>query len=452
MSSTTTPSPAPTRGRGWIRYTVLAMLFVVTVVNYADRSTISIAGDDIQKSLGLSSQELGFILSGFGWSYLVAQIPGGWLLDKYGAKRVYGWALFAWSAITALQGFIDFFTFLSPIALFFILRLLVGVAEAPSFPGNASILASWFPTQTRGRAVALINAAQYFGTVVFSPLMGWLVYSFGWQHVFWVVGGFGVILSGIWLVTIYTPRRHPRLSAQELDYLEKGGALVDMERNVSNAAAKLPFRVTLARLRFLLSRRLTLGVFCGQYFLNSITWFFLTWFPVYLVQERGMNILEAGFVTALPAICGFVGGIAGGALSDTLRHRLSHSVARKIPMGIGLVLAVSIIACNYIDTNWLIVTFMSLAFFGKGFGALGWVLVVDIAPAEFTGLTGSVFNTFGAVASITTPLIVGAIVDSTGSFELALLFIGANALLAAVCFLFLTGKIRRLVAPAQTLV
>jgi len=427
------------------------MLFVVTVINYADRSTISIAGDDIQKSLGLDSKQLGFILSGFGWSYLVAQIPGGWLLDRFGAKRVYGWALFAWSAITALQGFIDFFTFLSPVFLFFILRLLVGVAEAPSFPGNASILASWFPSKERGRAVALVNAAQYFGTVVFSPLMGWLVYSFGWQHVFWVVGAIGLLLSAVWLVTIYTPRRHPRLSPTELEYMEKGGALVDMERAVSNASARIPLGTTLKRLGFLLRKRLTLGVFFGQYFLNSITWFFLTWFPVYLVQERGMNILEAGFVAALPAICGFVGGVAGGALSDALRSRLSLSVARKIPMGVGLVMAVSIVACNYIDTNWLIVMFMSIAFFGKGFGALGWVLVVDIAPTEFTGLTGSVFNTFGAIASISTPLIVGDIVDSTGSFELALLFIGANALLAAGCFLLLTGKIRRLVAPADTL-
>ena len=111
----------------------------------------------------------------------------------------------------------------------------------------------------------------------------------------------------------------------------------------------------------------------------------------------------------------------------------------------------SIIVCNYVDVNWVIVAFMSLAFFGKGFGALGWVLVVDIAPKEFTGLTGSVFNTFGAVASITTPLVVGAIVSGTGSFSLALLFIGANAVLSVVCFLLVTGKLHRLEAPQNAL-
>lgn len=449
----TTSAPVDSPGKaGRIRYLILAMLFVVTTINYADRSTLSIAGDSMQDDLHISSGELGVLFSAFSWSYLVAQLPGGWLLDRFGSKKVYGLAIFLWSVFTMLQGAIGFFAG-AAVVLLFILRFAVGFAEAPSFPGNSRLVAAWFPTRERGFASALFNSAQYFATVAFAPLMGWLVTAMGWEHVFTVIGGVGVILALVWFKVIHAPRSHPRVQQAELDYIAAGGALVDMdaptadqEMGVRKATSG---RQNLHHIKALLKNRITLGVFIGQYFINTITWFFLTWFPVYLVQERDMSILEAGFVASLPALCGFIGGVLGGWLSDRLaRTGTSLTAARKIPIVTGLLLSTSIIICNYVNASWLVVTIMSLAFFGKGMGALGWAVMSDVAPKQIAGLAGGLFNTFGAVAGIVTPLVIGYILDATGSFDLALAFVSACAAMAVVSYLFIVREIKRIELPA----
>jgi ACS family glucarate transporter-like MFS transporter len=447
-----TAAPTATAQAGRIRYLILAMLFVVTTINYADRSTLSIAGDSMQRDLHVSSGELGVLFSAFSWSYLIAQLPGGWLLDRFGSKKVYGAAIFLWSVFTMLQGAIGFFAG-AAVVLLFILRFAVGFAEAPSFPGNSRIVAAWFPTKERGFASALFNSAQYFATVAFAPLMGWLVTTLGWEHVFTVIGGVGVVLAIVWSKVIYAPRSHPRMSKGELEYLSAGGALVDMdaptaaeEMSAKNATSS---KENLRHVGALLKNRTTLGVFVGQYFINTITWFFLTWFPVYLVQERHMSILEAGFVSSLPALCGFVGGVLGGWLSDRLARRGSSlTAARKIPIVTGLLLSTSIIICNYVTASWIVVVIMSLAFFGKGMGALGWAVMSDLAPKQIAGLAGGVFNTFGALAGIVTPLVIGYILDTTGSFDLALAFVSACAAMAVVSYLVIVRDIKRVELPA----
>lgn len=448
MTSTTpadtAETPAPVRRAGKVRYTILAMLFIVTVINYADRATLSIAGDAVQEALGIDAVTLGYIFSAFGWSYLFSQIPAGWLLDRFGSKKVYGAAILTWSLFTMAQGLVGNFSMGTAVGLLFLLRLLVGIAEAPSFPGNSRIVAAWFPTMERGTAAAIFNSAQYFATVAFAPLMGWLVVAFGWEHVFIIVGGVGVALAGIWFLVIYSPRTHPRVSQAEIDYIAAGGALVDMDDAVAEAK-NVPAKQQWRYVKVLLKSRMMLGVYFGQYFINTITWFFLTWFPVYLVQERGMTILEAGFIASLPALCGFTGGILGGVLSDGLMRRgWSQTRARKTPIIIGLVLASVIIGCNYVSASWLVVLLMSLSFFGKGLGALGWAVVSDTSPKQIAGLSGGVFNTFGSIAAITTPIIIGYLVQSHGSFELALLYVGASALLAVFCYLVVVGNIKRL--------
>lgn len=149
-----------------------------------------------------------------------------------------------------------------------------------------------------------------------------------------------------------------------------------------------------------------------------LTYFFLTWFPLYLVQARGMSILQAGFVASVPAICGFAGGVLGGVLSDALIKR-GHSLtmARKIPIVGGMLLSVSMIGCNYVTADWIVVSLMALAFFGKGIGALGWAVVADTAPKEAIGLSGAIFNMFGNVAGIVTPIVIGYILSATGAFN-----------------------------------
>jgi ACS family glucarate transporter-like MFS transporter len=432
-------SVAQTRGR--VRYSILAMLFVATTVNYADRATLSIAGAQVQAQLGLSAVTMGYLFSAFGWAYVAGQLPGGWLLDRYGSRMVYALSILMWSVLALTQGAVGLLTGGAVVVALFVLRLFVGMAEAPAFPGNSRIVAAWFPTGERGTAAAVFNSAQYFATVAFAPLLAWITHSFGWQFVYFFMGVIGLSLFGVWLNTVYSPRGHPRLMASELEFMAGAGAQVDMDNGVQRSMPPLRW----AQMALLLRSRMLIGVYIAQYCITTLTYFFLTWFPIYLVKQRGMSILTAGFVATLPAICGFIGGVLGGVLSDTLLKR-GHSltVARKAPIVTGMLLSTVIIACNFIRADWLVVFFMSLAFFGKGIGALGWAVVADTSPREMAGLSGALFNTFGNTAAITTPIVIGYIVAGSGSFAGALVFVAANAIGAVVSYLLIVGRIERL--------
>ena len=131
--------------RSRARLSIVAMLFLVTTVNYADRATLSIAGSALSKELNLDPITMGYIFSAFGWSYVAAQVPGGWLLDRFGSKWVYAFSIMIWSLFTLMQGLVGFLTGGAAVVVLFLLRMLVGLAEAPSFPANARIVAAWFP-------------------------------------------------------------------------------------------------------------------------------------------------------------------------------------------------------------------------------------------------------------------------------------------------------------------
>ncbi|WP_426446084.1 MFS transporter [Siccibacter colletis] len=424
------------------RYLILLIIFIVTAVNYADRATLSIAGTEVAKELQLSAVSMGYIFSAFGWAYLLMQIPGGWLLDRYGSKKVYTYSLFFWSLFTFLQGFVDFMPLAWAGISMFMMRFMLGFSEAPSFPANARIVAAWFPTKERGTASAIFNSAQYFSLALFSPLLGWLTFAWGWEHVFTVMGVIGFGLTFMWVKFIHNPTDHPRMSSEELAFISKGGAVVDMDHKKKDGANGGP---KLHYIKQMLTNRMMLGVFFGQYFINTITWFFLTWFPIYLVQEKGMSILKVGLVASIPALCGFAGGVLGGVFSDALIKRgKSLTLARKLPIVVGMLLASTIILCNYTDSEVLVIALMALAFFGKGFGALGWPVISDTAPKEIVGLCGGVFNVFGNVASIVTPLVIGYLVSELHSFNAALVFVGCSALMAMVCYLFVVGDIKRM--------
>lgn len=425
------------------RWFIVFILFLVTAINYADRATLSIAGTDMSNQLGLDSVMMGYVFSAFAWSYVAGQIPGGWLLDRFGSKKVYFWSIFLWSAFTLMQGFIGFFgTAGTAVMILFGLRFLVGLAEAPSFPANSRIVAAWFPSHERGTAAATFNSAQYFATVLFAPIMGYITYTFGWQYVFFFMGAVGIIVSFIWMKVIHSPKEHPRINQAELAYIEEGGALTNMDQTETKKEKKKG--VNWSQVKQLLTNRMLLGVYLGQYCITTLTYFFLTWFPVYLVQERGMTILEVGFVASLPAVCGFFGGILGGMFSDfLLRKGFSLTVARKTPIVVGMLMSMTLVAANYVDAQSVVIFVMALAFFGKGFGALGWAVVADTSPKEMSGISGGLFNTFGNIAGITTPIIIGYIIATTGSFNGALVFVGANALVAICSYLFLVGEIKR---------
>ena len=192
-----------------------------------------------------------------------------------------------------------------------------------------------------------------------------------------------------------------------------------------------------------------LGIYLAQYCITALTYFYTTWFAIYLIEARHMSLAKAGFAAAGPAIAGFAGGVLGGMFSDWLLKRgMPLSRARKIPILIGLVISCAILGCNYTDSQGMIMLFMSLAFFGKGVAALGWAVMSDAAPREATGLAGSVFNLFGNAAGIFTPLVIGYILKGTGSWDLALIFLFAHSIVAMVGYGLIAGEIKRVVLKA----
>lgn len=203
----------------------------------------------------------------------------------------------------------------------------------------------------------------------------------------------------------------------------------------------------------LLSHRMLVGIYIGQYCITTLTWFFLTWFPIYLAQARHMSILKVGFAAAGPGLCGGFGGILGGVISDRLlRQGRSLSFARKAPIMTGMALSMTMIGCNYTHAPSIILLLMSIAFFGKGIGALGWTVISDTSPKGMVGMNGGLFNLIGNMAGIITPIAIGYLVEKTGSFDDALIFVSLTALCAIVSYGPIAGEIKRLelksVSPA----
>jgi ACS family glucarate transporter-like MFS transporter len=227
-----------------------------------------------------------------------------------------------------------------------------------------------------------------------------------------------------------------------LEYIQAGGGLANLGDKKSE--------IKWSYIHALITNRMMIGVYLGQFCLNTITWFFLTWFPTYLVRAKGMSILKAGIAASIPAIAGFAGGILGGSVSDwLLRHGYSLTFARKAPIIIGLVLSGSIILANYVTAPAFVIAVMSLAFFAKGFGALGWVVVGDTSPKEMVGLSGGIFNFVGNIAAIVTPIAIGYILTRTHSFNGALIFVGAMGMLGALSYLVIVPDIKRLDLSVQ---
>jgi ACS family glucarate transporter-like MFS transporter len=263
------------------------------------------------------------------------------------------------------------------------------------------------------------------------------------------MGALGLAAAALFAVVIDAPTRHKHVRKAELDYLQSGGALVHLD---SSDASKAKTPVRWPTLVQLLTNRMLLGIYLGQYCITALTYFYTTWFPIYLVKARGLSLLQAGVAAAGPALCGWIGGILGGLFSDLLLKRgTGLTLARKLPIVLGLVISGAILLCNVTHSQALVLTFMSIAFFGKGIASLGWAVLSDVAPREVTGLAGSIFNTFGNVSGIGTPIIIGYLLAATDSFDAALIFVFAHSAVALFSFVALVGPIKRLaLKPAQT--
>ncbi len=229
--------------------------------------------------------------------------------------------------------------------------------------------------------------------------------------------------------------------------LRSGGGLINMHAKTADTPkAKFEWR----NLKKVFSYRKLWGIYIGQFAVNSTLWFFLTWFPTYLVKYRGLDFLKSGFLASAPFLAAFAGLITSGFLSDyLLKKGVSINIARKAPVIFGLLLSASIVGANYVDSPAWIIFFMALAFFGNGFATITWVFVSTLAPKSLIGLTGGVFNFIGNLASIIIPIVIGYLARG-GNFQPALIFISSVTVLGACSYIFVVGKIERI--PEETII
>lgn len=422
-------SEKPTR----VRFKVLAFIFVSVVINYMDRSNISVAATAIGKDLELTSVQLGLIFSAFGWAYAALQIPGGVMVDRFGARLTYAFSLITWSLVTLLQGFTKGFVGL------FGLRLATGAFEAPAFPTNNKVVTSWFPNQERASAIAFYTSGQFAGLAFLTPALVTIQHFLGWRGLFITTGAIGILWGIIWYIFYRDPAQHKKANKAELEYIKEGGGLVT-PLNEKEEKAKFEW----GNLKEVFVHRKLWGIYLGQFAVNSTLWFFLTWFPTYLVEYRGLDFLKSGFLASAPFLAAFVGVLLSGFLSDFLvKKGVSLGIARKTPIIVGLLLSTSIVGANYVNNTSLIIMFMAIAFFGNGLASITWVFVSTLAPKHLVGLTGGVFNFIGGLASIVVPIVIGFLAQG-GSFAPALVFIAIVALLGALSYIFLVGKVERI--------
>ncbi|WP_434089083.1 MFS transporter [Klebsiella oxytoca] len=373
---------------------------------------------------------MGIVFSAFAWTYALAQIPGGMFLDRFGNKLTYALSIFFWSTFTLLQ------SFSVGLKSLLLLRLGLGISEAPCFPVNSRVVSKWFPQHERARATATYTVGEYIGLAAFSPLLFLILEHHGWRTLFFLTGGLGIAFTFVWWKFYHEPHQSKTANKAELEYIGV--------ENTASADENIPFNWPDAK-RLLCCRQI-IGASLGQFAGNTTLVFFLTWFPTYLANERHLPWLHVGFFASWPFLAAAIGIFFGGWVSDKiLKKTRSVNISRKLPIISGLLLSSCIIIANWVDSNTAVIIIMSIAFFGQGMVGLGWTLISDIAPKNMGGLTGGIFNFCANMASIITPLIIGVIISMTGNFFYALIYIGLTALIGVIAYIFIIGDIKRIV-------
>ncbi|PXW48547.1 ACS family D-galactonate transporter-like MFS transporter [Klebsiella oxytoca] len=423
-------SPPATQKRTKTRIVILMLLSIGTMINYLDRTILGIVAPKLTSEIHIDPAMMGIVFSAFAWTYALAQIPGGMFLDRFGNKLTYALSIFFWSTFTLLQ------SFSVGLKSLLLLRLGLGISEAPCFPVNSRVVSKWFPQHERARATATYTVGEYIGLAAFSPLLFIILEHHGWRTLFFITGGLGIAFTFVWWKFYHEPHESKTANKAELEY-------IGLE-NTEKVNENVPFNWPDAK-RLLCCRQI-IGASLGQFAGNTTLVFFLTWFPTYLANERHLPWLHVGFFASWPFMAAAVGILFGGWVSDKiLKKTKSVNISRKLPIISGLLLSSCIIAANWVESNTAVIIIMSIAFFGQGMVGLGWTLISDIAPKNMGGLTGGIFNFCANMASIITPLIIGVIISMTGNFFYALIYIGLTAFIGVIAYIFIIGDIKRIV-------
>ena len=390
------------------------LLLPVTFVMSMDRAAITVSAPVIQHQFHFTLTEMSLILTSFWWAYALFQVPGGMLCKRYGPRKMLAFAGIWWSV----------FTFLTPYGVvllgFVAIRILLGIGQAADWPTSVYTLQRWFPKREQSRANSLLLCGLYLGNIVGSPLIVWLMNSFGWPSTFHVFAVLGLILALAWWWLVRDePRGHPLVKRPEADYIEAGRSADD------EGPAKLPWRAFTGSAQFW-----AIGL---QYaFLLLIQGFFATWLPTYLVQARHLSLTAMGFLGSLPWIAMIAAVFGTGALNDHLIRRWPQRT-RLAAVGY-LVAAVSLIVGAVMPGTVALMVFLCVSL-----GAVGvvqvqvWGACQDLGGAYSPTVTGWT-NFFGNLMSAAGPLFTGLLVGIGGNWVLALGILAAAGILGAVCW------------------
>ncbi|QNP69549.1 MFS transporter [Streptomyces roseirectus] len=400
-----------------VRWVFVALLVVGGIVNYLDRATLSVANTTISGEFGLSSTEMGLLLAAFSWPYAVANLPAGYLVDRFGPKKMYAWAAGLWSLMTMVTAAAGSFGFL------YAARVALGVAESPFFTASLKVNERWFGKEERALPISVVNTGSQIANAIAPPLLTSLLIAFGWRGMFLAVGVLGIFVMLVWL-RVY---RDPGLREQALIRGE------EIAEEVKGGAPKAGWGA-------LFGQRNTWFMILGAFGIFYTVWVYLTWLPSYLETSRGFSLAETGWLASLPYLCGIAGVLTGGVLSGRLiRRGLPTVTARKVPIVGGAVLAaVAVLPVAYVESTPLAVALLSLGYFAAQvpMGCL-WTLASDLAAPHQVASLGAIQNFGGFLGAALAPIVTGAILDATGnSYTLVFLVGGVLLLVGGASYLF----------------
>lgn len=413
---------------GNVRWGIGLLLGAGTVVNYLDRTNISVAGQHMAQEYGWTNTELGLLFSAFFWSYTLAQIPVGALLDKIGVKWITRIGTLLWTIATIFTAFLGGF------AAIFAMRIILGITEAPAFPANSKATGYWFPLHERSLATSLFDGAAKFSNVIGVGISTWAILNWGWQGAFIVTGIVNLVFAVVFWIFYRDPWEHKKLTTEELNYIENNGAQVQGQ-------AKGDFLSNL--LVIYKSRKvwgLTIGFMCYGY----AFYLFLTWLPNYMMQQLHVSLAKGGWYTIVPWIVATITDvlIGGWAVDYFINRGYNSNKVRKTILVLGMFFGAFILLVPTTNDPVLQVTYISIALGGLSFSApVGWSIPAIIAPKGMVGSVGAFMNFFNNITGVAAPIITGILIDSTGSFNAGFVLAGALILLGMFSYVFILGNI-----------
>jgi ACS family D-galactonate transporter-like MFS transporter len=413
-----------------IRWLMIWLCFLANAIAYIDRTNIAVAAPAIRAELGIDATAMGLVLSAFFWTYAFMQLPAGWFIDRVGVRIALALAVGWWSVFTAVTGAAR------GVTQFMGARLMLGLGEAASNPSFAKVAFNWFPRSERGLACSIFNSGSTAGSALSLPLVTWLIVMVGWRGSFIATGALGLVWAIAWWFIYRDPERWRAIAPEQVDRL-----LAQRGQPVAVTATKISW-FDLFRYRSVWG--LMIGLFC----LNFAIYFFITWFPSYLLQARGFSLVGLGTLGSLPALMGVVGNWVGGATSDRLmKMGWSPTRARKTCLVGGMLVSSCIGFSAFVESNVVCLALFTLAYGSLSFaGANCWTVVSEIAPTPaHVASIGGIQNCAGNLAGILLTTFTGIVLTLTsGSFLIPLAVAGGMCVVGAMSYLFLLGKVEPL--------